>query len=124
MLVHHLAAATALSLITSAPASAQAPAYVINLSSYAYAPHPIQLRAGLPVTLTFVNRSNKGHDFTAREFFASARITAGAAPGGKVRLGPGRTQSLTLIPRAGTYDVHCSHFLHSQMGMRTRILVS
>ena len=111
-------------LMSAAPAAAQPAAYVVNLSSFAYAPHPIQLRAGRPVTLTFVNRSNNGHDFTARDFFAQARIVAGAAPDGKVRLGPGRTQSITLVPRAGSYGVHCSHFLHSQMGMRTRIIVN
>ncbi len=116
--------AVAAALVGAAPAFAQSPAYTIELSSFAYAPHPIQLRAGRPVTLTFVNRSNNGHDFTARNFFANARIVAGAAPDGKVRLGPGRMQSITLVPRAGTYGVHCSHFLHSQMGMRTRIFVN
>ncbi len=123
MLASRLAALSAI-LLVAAPVTAQGPAYIINLSSFAYAPHPIQLRAGRPVTLTFVNRSNSGHDFTARNFFANARIVAGAAPDGKVRLGPGRTQSITLVPRAGTYGVHCSHFLHSQMGMRTRIFVN
>ncbi len=116
--------AVAAALVAAAPAFAQAPAYTIELSSFAYAPHPIHLRAGRPVTLTFVNRSNSGHDFTARSFFAASRIIAGAAPNGKVRLGPGRTQSITLVPRPGVYGVHCSHFLHSQMGMRTRIFVN
>ena len=123
MFTARLAAIAAMSALAAAPAAAQPAAQIINLSSFAYAPHPIQLRAGRPVTLTFVNRSNSGHDFTARNFFANARILAGAAPGVKVRLGPGRTQSITLVPRAGAYSVHCSHFLHSQMGMRTQIFV-
>ena len=124
MFTTRLAAIAALSALATTAAAAQPAPQVINLSSFAYAPHPIQLRAGRPATLTFVNRSNTGHDFTARNFFAASRIVAGAVPGGKVRLGPGRTQSITLIPRAGVYGVHCSHFLHSQMGMRTRIFVN
>ena len=122
MFKQSLAAVAALCLAAT-PLAAQAPTYTINLVSFAYAPQPIQLRAGQPVTLNFVNRSNSGHDFTARSFFANSRIIAGAVPGGKVRLGPGGTQSVTLVPRAGDYGAHCSHFLHSQFGMRTRIYV-
>jgi len=110
-------------LLLAAPAAGQPAAQVINLSSFAYSPQPIQLRAGQPVTLTFVNRSNSGHDFTARNFFANARIVSGTAPDGEVELRGGETKSITLVPRAGTYGVHCSHFLHKQMGMRTRIYV-
>jgi len=62
-------------------------------------------------------------DFTAPEFFASSRIIAGAAPGGKIGM-PGRaTRSITLVPRAGTYRLHCSHFLHSSFGMTGTIVV-
>ncbi len=28
-----------------------------------------------------------------------------------------------LTPRAGTYKVHCSHFMHSSLGMKGKILV-
>ena len=124
MSLPRLAAVAAISLCLGAPATAQPAAQTIELSSFAYAPKPIQLRAGRQVTLTFVNRSNSGHDFTARDFFASSRIVAGSAPEGKIRLGPGRTQNITLVPRRGDYGVHCSHFLHSQFGMRTRIYVN
>ncbi len=37
---------------------------------------------------------------------------------------PGRaTRSITLVPRAGTYRLHCSHFLHSSFGMTGTIVV-
>ena len=93
------------------------------LSSYAYAPTPIQLMAGRMVTLTFANGSGKGHDFTARDFFASSRILTGSVPTGRINLRPGETRTITLIPRAGVYAVHCGHFLHKQMGMRSQIVV-
>ena len=124
MMMSRLAAIAALSLVSVAPAAAQPAAVTIAMWSSDYAPKPIHLRAGRPVTLTFVNRSNSGHDFTARTFFAYSRILSGAAPEGKIGMGPGQSRSITLVPRAGTYQVHCSHFLHKQFGMTDRIIVS
>ena len=124
MLALRMTAAALSPFLLSAPAVAQpAAGQTIYLWSYNYAAKPIHLRAGQPVTLTFVNRSGKGHDFTARRFFASSRILAGSAPGGEVELGPGRTRAVTLVPSAGTYPVHCSHFLHKQFGMQDLIVV-
>ena len=116
-----LFAATALSL--AIPASAQTPMQVIELSSFAYAPRTISLVAGKPVTLTFVNRSRDGHDFTARRFFSRSRIVSGSAAGGEIELKGGQSRSVTLIPAAGRYPVHCGHFLHKQFGMTGTILV-
>ena len=109
-----------------APAAAQAPApsaVTIELASFSFSPTPIHLAAGRPVTLTFANRASSGHDFTAKEFFAAATITAGSAPGGKIPLAAHETKSITLVPRAGTYQAHCSHFLHASMGMTDQIVV-
>ena len=120
----HLFAAAALGL--AATASAQpvaAPAYTIDLYSYGYRPDPIVLQAGRPVTLTFVNRAGKGHDFTARRFFASSRILSGNVVGGEVGLGPGQSRSVTLIPTPGRYGVHCGHPFHSMLGMKGDIVV-
>ena len=69
------------------------------------------------------NQSGSGHDFTAPEFFKAAKITSGAAPGGEIELKPHETKTITLVPSAGTYKAHCSHFLHSQMGMTDEIVV-
>ncbi len=110
----------------AAPVIAQAPAsgQTINVANFHFMPKPIQLAAGRPVTLTFVNQAGGGHDFTAKEFFASSTVTAGAAPGGKIELAGHETRSITLVPRAGTYEAHCSHFLHASMGMTDQIIVS
>ena len=113
-----------LPLAVGVPAAAQAPAqFVVQVYNFGFAPHPIHLAAGKPVTLTFVNRSGSGHDFTAPGFFQHASITAGAAPGGEIELRPHETKTITLVPRAGSYQAHCSHFLHKQMGMSDLILV-
>lgn len=116
--------AALIALVSSAPAPAQPAVQRIDVANFAFAPRPIRLAAGRPVTLTFVNRSGSGHDFTARAFFASSRILAGSAPAGEIDLPGHVTRSVTLIPRAGSYQVHCSHFLHKQMGMQDLIIVS
>jgi plastocyanin len=92
--------------------------------SYGFAPSPIQLKAGTPVTLRFVNQSGASHDFTAKEFFAASKITAGAAPEGEIELKGQETKTVTLVPAAGTYKAHCSHFLHESLGMHDTIVVS
>ena len=120
-----LAAVAALSVIGFSPAAAQPAASVtITAWSYGFAPNPIRLAAGRPVTLVFVNRSGSSHDFTASAFFAASSISAGAAPGGEIELGGHETKSVTLVPRAGTYPAHCSHFLHSAFGMKDTIVVN
>jgi plastocyanin len=114
----------ALALSLAAPAAAQpAPQMVIQVWSFGFAPNPIRLAAGRPVTLTFVNRSGSSHDFTAPGFFQHARILSGPRDD-EVELGPHQTRSITLIPERGTYQAHCSHFLHKQMGMSDAILVN
>jgi uncharacterized cupredoxin-like copper-binding protein len=123
MFAFRLAAVAAFALALGGAAAAQPASQTIDLANFRFSPKPIRLAAGRPVTLTFVNRSGSGHDFTAKAFFAGSRIAAGAAPGGKVELRGGETKSITLVPSAGTYEVHCSHFLHTSFGMTDQIVV-
>lgn len=117
------AAIAALSLLVAAPATAQPAQLTIQVWSFGFAPSPIHLRAGQPVTLTFVNRSGSSHDFTAPGFFQHSAIAVGSAARDEIELGPHQTRSITLTPRAGSYQAHCSHFMHKQMGMSAAILV-
>ena len=123
MLSLRLTALAALPLALSAPAPAQPAAQTILVWSYGYTPRPIYLRAGQPVTLTFVNRSGNSHDFVARSFFANSRMLSGDAREGEIDLRGGETKTVRLIPRAGTYSAHCSHFFHKQLGMSDQIIV-
>lgn len=124
MVFSRLAAALLLSVLAAGPAAAQPATLTVTVWSFGFAPRPIHLAAGRPVTLVFVNRSGSSHDFTAREFFANSAIRAGSAYGGEVELRGHETMSITLVPRAGTYPAHCSHFLHSQLGMNDLIVVN
>jgi plastocyanin len=119
-----LSAAAALALLLASPAPAQPAQIVVQVYSFGFAPQPIRLAAGRPVTLTFVNQSGSSHDFSARGFFANARILAGDASDGEVDLPPHQSRTVTLVPRAGSYHAHCSHFFHKQMGMSDLIIVN
>jgi len=118
-------AAAALALSPAAAVGSQTPAPVqrVDLVSFAYRPTPIVLRAGRPVTLLLVNRGKGSHDFTAPAFFRSARILSGQVPRGSIGLRGGQSASITLVPTAGRYQVHCGRPFHKLMGMRANILV-
>jgi plastocyanin len=116
--------AAALALMLPAPAAAQPTTMTITMWSFGFAPNPIYLRAGQPVTLTFVNRSGSSHDFVAGPFFANSQILAGDAMQGMVDLRGHETKTVRLIPRRGTYRAHCSHFMHSMFGMKDTIVVN
>ena len=116
------AAIAAAALASSAPA--QPAGQVIQVYSYGFAPQPIRLAAGRPVTLTFVNQSGSSHDFSAHGFFSRARILSGDASQGEVDLPPHQSRTVTLVPASGTYHAHCSHFFHKQMGMSDLIIVN
>jgi plastocyanin len=120
-----LTLAIAAAFALAAPAAAQNPTNVvpIQLYSYGYAPSPITLRAGVPVTLVFNNVSGIGHTFKAPAFFASSRMVSGMTMQGEVHVIPHQSMSVTVIPARGTYEVHCSHFFHDQLGMHSVIYV-
>lgn len=115
----------AAALIVAGPAAAQPtpPVHTVTLYSHGYAPRVLHLAAGRPVTLTFVNRAGKSHDFTARQFFRSARILSGPVVDGEVDLRGAQVARVTLIPAVGRYPVHCGYPFHKVMGMRGTIIV-
>lgn len=100
-----------------------APVQSIALYSYGFNPTPIVLNAGKAVTLSFVNRAGKSHDFTAEKFFRASKILSGKVGEGEVDLAPGQTASVTLVPAAGRYKAHCGHPFHKMLGMHTDIIV-
>ena len=116
-------AAAAFASGSSAAQPVAAPVQTITLYSHGYNPNPIVLSAGKAVTLNFVNGAGKPHDFTANRFFRASRIVSGSVPQGKIDLRPGQSRSVTLIPTAGRYKVHCGKPFHKMLGMRGDIAV-
>lgn len=109
------------------PASAQNAARTVevDLASFSFTPSSIPLRAGEPIVLKLVNRGRGGHNFSAPEFFAAARMASGQAAivDGTVEVPSRQTVEVRLTPARGQYALHCTHTLHTAFGMRGEIVV-
>jgi uncharacterized cupredoxin-like copper-binding protein len=93
----------------------------VRLSSFAFEPNHLRLKAGVPVRLRLVNESSGSHDFNTPGFFAASNILPGSlAPvNGDVSVGSHQAVEIAMVPRTpGTYPLNCTHFLHSFFGMR------
>ena len=112
-------------LCITAPAAAQPPTPIVEvqLSSFAFTPRTIRLRAGAPVTLRLTNTGRGGHNFSAPEFFAAAQPVGAALREGAIEVPSRQTVEVRLVPRAGTYRLRCTHTLHTSFGMRGEIIV-
>lgn len=123
MPLSRLAICALLFLLKSSASFALPAQLVIQVWSFGFAPNPLHLVAGRPVTLTFVNLSGSSHDFTAPGFFEHSSFAGGASPGKDIELKPHETKTVTLTPAPGRYEAHCSHFMHKQLGMSDVIVV-
>ena len=126
MRISLLIGATLLALATTS--SAQAPTTVeVQLSSYRFAPRPIQLEQGRPYVLRLVNSSGSGHNFAAPAFFAAAAVTPqdrAWLKNGKVEVPSRQIREIRLVaPAAGNYRLKCTHFMHGAFGMKGEIIV-
>jgi plastocyanin len=124
--------AAALAVIAIALSAGEAPAQTdttisITLTNYAFAPSTLNLKAGVPYHLHFVNSGSKDHNFSAPEFFAASQIAPEdqtKVEKGLVALESGQSVDVTLTPgRPGSFAVECTHFMHKMMGMHGAIIV-
>jgi plastocyanin len=121
----------ALAVLAAAPASvqAQAPQPVtvsIIMENFKFEPNILQLRAGVPTVLHLTNNASGGHNFTAPEFFASARIAPASQAlvhNGVVEVPKHSSVDVVVTPAAGQYPLKCSHTLHAAFGMKGTITV-
>ncbi|MFC4291029.1 cupredoxin domain-containing protein [Sphingorhabdus arenilitoris] len=99
----------------------------ISLKNFKFTPADITLTAGKTVTLIFINEGTGGHNFIAKEFFASAQMDTETrtklGKKGVVELNKGARMEITLTPKVGSYKVKCGHFLHAGLGMTGSISV-
>ena len=117
---------TGVSAATHPAARGRAQPVDIVLSDFAFTPANLRLHQGQTYRLRFVNRGTGGHNFSAPEFFAAARISpadAATVAGGRVEVGRGEARTVRLIPATGSYRVTCTHFLHASFGMTGSITV-
>lgn len=98
----------------------------VKLSSFDFTPSEIHLKANVPYTLHIVNEASGGHDFTAPEFFGSARLApddVALVRNGQIDLKGGESATVRLVPTSGTYKLTCTHTGHAPLGMKGRIIV-
>ncbi len=114
--------------IAAPPASSQAPTVVaVQLSNFKFTPRTIVLDNGRPYVFRLHNASSGGHDFTARSFFAAARIAPSDRrwiSNGEVEVPPGQIREIRLTaPAPGRYSLKCTHRFHKFFGMGGAIVV-
>ena len=99
----------------------------VAMANFKFNPSTLTLQRGTPYLVHFTNTASGGHDFVAKEFFATATIAPqdqSKVKGGEVELSGGEAVDVRFIPnRPGTYKVHCSHFMHGMFGMTGTIIV-
>lgn len=112
-------------VLLAVPASAQdSPRVVeVQLSSFAFTPGTIHLRGGEPVILRLINGGRGGHNFSAPEFFAAARPSGASVRSGAIEVPSNQTIEVRLVPQRGSYNLRCTHTLHTAFGMRGQIIV-
>jgi uncharacterized cupredoxin-like copper-binding protein len=126
---------------TAAPQSSIASAQLANagpdrpepidlvLSEFAITPSHVRLRTDHAYRLHLENRGSSGHSLSAPEFFRAAAPREGpgaadATSSGGIEVAPGASKDIYLRPpRAGTFPMECSHFLHPSFGMSGDIVV-
>jgi plastocyanin len=111
------------------PAQPSGPETVtVTLSNFKFTPDANILQHARSYRLHLVNASGIGHDFTAPDFFAASTIAQpdrALVTDGKVRLAGKASADVTLTPEEpGVYTLHCSHFMHSGMGMNGHVTVT
>lgn len=116
-------------LAVAAPAIGQAPQPVtvsVTMQNFSFTPNALQLRTGAPTVLHLTNNASGGHNFTAPEFFAAAKIAPASQAlvhNGIVEVPKHSSVDVEVVPAAGQFPLKCSHTLHSMFGMKGSIVV-
>jgi len=118
----------AIPLVTVNQAAAQTATPIsITLSTYAFTPSTLTLKAGTTYHMLFVNSGSKDHNFSAPAFFAAVAVAPedrAKVEKGQVALEGGQSLDITITPdHPGTFPVECTHFMHKMMGMHGSIVV-
>ncbi len=117
-------------LVVAAPAiAAPAPKPVtvtVRMMDRKFTPQVIRLKAGKATRLVLINRDRTEHDFYAPAFFGAAQLgpsDVGALEKNRLNVRSGEARAITVIPRAGHYDVKSTKALDVASGMQGQILV-
>ena len=123
-----LTLAAALAAGGAASAQPAAPTVVtVQLSEYRYSPATIELTRGQSYVLRLTNSGRHAHDLAAKAFFQTVSLDPAAVSkvrDGNVEVGNGQSTDIAFVPnKAGSYEMHCTHPMHSMFGMKGQIVV-
>jgi uncharacterized cupredoxin-like copper-binding protein len=97
----------------------------IGMVDYEFIPREIRFRHGQPYRLHLVNAGTEGHDLTAADFFASAKLKNTDAfneSGTSVYLSPQQTTDIYFVaPNPGLFAPRCAD--HDWAGMTATIII-
>jgi plastocyanin len=112
--------------LTAATPSAAVDRVDVSMANFKFTPATIHLKHGQQYVLHL--SSTGAHSFSAKAFFAAATIPAAdraRIADGKIEVGAGQSVDIHLTaPAAGSYEIHCTHFLHASQGMKGSFVVS
>jgi plastocyanin len=99
----------------------------VQLSEFHYVPAEIELLQNRRYVLHITNRGGLAHDLEAKAFFQTVRFapeTEGRIHDGRIEVPRrGAVDVAFATSRPGVFEMHCTHLLHSLLGMRGRIVV-
>ena len=111
----------------TAPDWSKAETVTVSMSSYAFTPAMLTLKANQPYKLVFTSTVTKDHDFAAPELFDAGTIAPedmSKVSKGVVEVDDGGTVAVHFMPtKPGTYNFICDHFMHSMLGMKGTAVV-
>ena len=106
---------------------ANATPVTVTISSYAFAPDGLTFNRGVAYRLHLVNSSGKAHNFSASKLFAASQIApqdANKVEDGKIEVAANESVDVVFTPMTpGEYEIRCTHFMHSMMGMHAKAVV-
>ena len=99
----------------------------VVMADFSFTPNALQFSANKPYHLRLTNKADHGHSFDAPEFFAAVTVAPedrAKIVKGEIEVESGQTVEVKFVPTvSGTYQFHCSHFLHASFGMTGTVVV-
>jgi uncharacterized cupredoxin-like copper-binding protein len=117
-------------LLAAGAAMAQTPQPIVipvQLFEYHFNPAEIDLVHGQSYLLRVTNTGSKAHDLSAKAFFQAAAVApadAAEVKDGSIEVAPGESADVAFVAGApASFEMHCTHPLHSMLGMNGKIVV-
>jgi plastocyanin len=99
----------------------------VVMDDFMFTPNTLRFGVNTPYHLRLVNNGGHGHSFDAPEFFAAVRIAdddQSKVSKGEIEVEGGQIVDVKFVSQAaGTYQFHCSHFLHASFGMTGKAVI-